>query len=299
MPQVDYNFKKTFDVAYQIDYCRKNKDKLTPQSAVNFLKSLDTDFNDTILVIGAAFGFVVEEWIKQGYKNVFALDTSAWIQQEKKNNATVEIYNIDITSTIGKQEAKALIDGAKFNWAISENVLTILSDKECVILTNSMRTLSKNVVHLVQCKSEKQEKRFPHNWKSKEEWELFLPNTTIVDLNDLIMPYFGGTMKVKIESILHDNDQIVVEYIDPYGHENARIALGIPAPITAEKLKTSLANHGPAIMDRFVKKHERVTNPIEFNIEEVNALIGTTIEVELPEPPEPKEKKTPIKNEIY
>lgn len=86
-------------------------------------------------------------------------------------------------------------------------------------------------------------------------------------------------MQVYIESIDIDTGTMVVEYTDPYGIRNIRLALNIKYPIVQEDIIKDIRLHIPT--EQFeLANSKRVIATNQDTIDFVEEFVGTTIEVE-------------------
>ena len=188
-----YNF--TGDYYNQIypgllSYTRENKNVLVQLEDQILLKNaLGIQPGESILIIGAGFGWRVEDLVTLGLGPICATDTSAWIQENVQTEANpgIIIYNLDINDAIDRDAIKAVLNlGAsdKFKWGITEDVLPCLTDQECIEMSNNMRTICESVVHYVSIPNKLNTPEFnptlSHNFKIGPDWKNLLPNDTII-----------------------------------------------------------------------------------------------------------------------
>lgn len=88
--------------------------------------------------------------------------------------------------------------------------------------------------------------------------------------------------KAKIESINIHNKQMVVEYFDPHGHANIRLAISFKFNSSPEELRQLIIDSTPHT--RFHAKNEEMTAIKENNIDysDIEAMVDTSMEYELP-----------------
>lgn len=123
-----------------------------------------------ILLVGAGFGWVAEDWIREGLGPICAVDTSQWIQSRKIIESQIPIYPYDVNDVSDQILIKQTI-GCDIEWCITEDMISCLSDEECVILCKNLRQLGRRVAHIISPTTD----RLPqHNYKTKEEWKTFL-----------------------------------------------------------------------------------------------------------------------------
>ena len=131
---------------------------------------------DRILVIGSAFGFLVEVAHDAGYPNVWCNDGSAWIQSEwsKEARDDVGVLFADIRDL---PDFTDLTGGNVFDWIITEDILTSYTVNEMAgILDSCERYLAsghplKNIIHLVSLHGAPL-----FTIMSLEEWEAVRPS---------------------------------------------------------------------------------------------------------------------------
>lgn len=133
----------------------------------SLLKALDIQPNQSIVIIGAGFGWVAEDWIKAGYGPIVCVDNSTWIHANKKDNAVLEI--IDADGADPTQVDKILAGLGKADWCISEDVLGLKSDADAKILSDNMKLIGNSIAHWCSPNL-----NTPLNTRSPEEWKEFL-----------------------------------------------------------------------------------------------------------------------------
>lgn len=111
-----------------------------------------------IAIIRSEFGWIAEEFVAQGYGpiadgtaagRIVCVDTSTWIQSAKGSNATLNIVNSDVNGATGRRAIRQQLgsNNQVIDWAISYEVLPMLSDAECAPFASAIRALATNVVH--------------------------------------------------------------------------------------------------------------------------------------------------------
>lgn len=191
MPLVDSNLAATWDSLYgaqqigesgeYVHYDRRIRDRITGGLAAKLIAALNLQPGQSIGIIGAAFGWVAEDLFAAGLSPIVAVDTSAWIQANKTQHATVTILNEDGTTNASRgriRQALGLTGNNRATWAISEDVLPVLSDAEAQTLDSNMRLIATNVAHLVSEVTPSGDPRL--NWKTIAQWKSLLPNAVIV-----------------------------------------------------------------------------------------------------------------------
>jgi hypothetical protein len=177
MPLLDFDQKETWDSLYScvIDGVTYHFEKAGKQEYFGndhwaLLKAINPSKDQKIIIIGAAFGWVAEDWINSGY-TVLAVDTSTWIHQNKASNSLIDVLNADCLTSDGRN----LIGTGDI--VISEDVFPCLSDQECVNLSSAMHLIAPRVYHWVSTGSG----YLNLNWKTREEWKALLPNDSFIE----------------------------------------------------------------------------------------------------------------------
>lgn len=185
MPLVEFN-KAYYDTCYQFceqGYTRAEKFRVLHNiDHIVFKNALQLQPGDSILIIGAGFGWQAEEWINMGLGPICAVDTAQWIQDNKATESVIPIYDFDITTQAGKDQAKSILGitgNNKIKWAITEDMIVCLSDAECLLLASSLREIAETVVHYTTVPTNFNTV-IPHNWKSIADWKTFLSPDLIV-----------------------------------------------------------------------------------------------------------------------
>lgn len=126
-------------------YRRAGKDGIHNSVENEMLRSaLSLQGGQRVLLIGAAYGWVAEDWQAAGI-NAVAVDTSTYIQATKAENAVVDVLDFDVMTDAGLQAAKTL---GPWDWVITEDLLPCLSDDEVNTLAVNLRQLGR-VAHWV------------------------------------------------------------------------------------------------------------------------------------------------------
>ena len=200
MPLVDFNDPALWDGGptslyrdgFGRGYVREAKETYIGDDAQRLREALDIKPGQSIILVGAAFGWMAEDWEDAGLGPIVALDTSRWIL-DRLEHAARPIINEDIgnhaavTKALGKTRA---------TWCISEDLIAALSDDEAVALAKRMRPMAEHVVHWTSCGI----RRGPNpmegvegewagdprlNWKTLEDWKELLAPDTVVARNEM------------------------------------------------------------------------------------------------------------------
>ncbi len=153
--------------------------------ATHIVNHLQLPQNSKILVVGCAFGFLMEQLQKIGMVP-YGLDNSNYIHQQvnmPKNpqKLVFPIHDIDATSNTFVQQVQSKMGLSQFDCVITEDVLTshdtftsILNNCEAVL--NPIKS-KKHIVHLVDLTSGEMFTR-----KTPEHWVAVQPNHTWTDI---------------------------------------------------------------------------------------------------------------------
>jgi len=189
MPRADSHQNEVWDSLYrayvggeEVHYDRRAMETFIgrdPERLIEVLVPYGLLPEHRIALIGSAFGWVGEQFIELGYPLVTCIDTSTWVHDNKAVHAILPIENVDISipqsrSTLGS-----------FDWAISEDVLPILTDEEAAELSLSMRALAPNVVHWLQALIPGGDQDARLNWKSGEDWKAIVAPDLVVVRNEI------------------------------------------------------------------------------------------------------------------
>lgn len=114
--------------------------------------------SDRVLIVGAAFGFLIEAFRDSGYLNVWGIDNSPYVSAQKgiEMRGDVVVVEDDVR---GGGRVKAAFRSATgddvFTWVITDDVATCYADADVVQLAPVLETLlenglpASNVVHVV------------------------------------------------------------------------------------------------------------------------------------------------------
>ena len=188
---INYNLASAYDEAgYSMfgGYLVENKEIIW-QSArhAELLPQLNILPNETVLIIGAGFGWIAEKWQAQGIGPICAVDTSQWIQSEKAQNANIEIYDFDITDYSTHTSIKQVLGlqpSDKIDWCITEDFFTEITDQSCLDIAAVLRSIGNHVVHYITKKPAEELLTIPEfairNYKTEEEWNALLSSDRII-----------------------------------------------------------------------------------------------------------------------
>jgi hypothetical protein len=149
--------------------------------AENIVAGLNMPIGSKVLVIGCAFGYLMEE-LGNKRMNVWGCDTSPYIHLNTDTESTYPIYNVDVTSETFVQEIREQTGIQYFDYIITEDVLTsydyyndIFSNVESVLNVNKSL---KNIIHIVDTKCGS-----PFIGQSLVEWNTVNENHSWLDGN--------------------------------------------------------------------------------------------------------------------
>jgi hypothetical protein len=137
----------------------------------------------TIAILGAGYGWSVEEFLAAGYTNVIACDTSAVIQGNKAVNAVVTIHNEGGSTNNSKRTIRQLLgrgQNQKIDWAITEDILPCFTDAEITQYAPHLRDIATNVAHWVSPTFEGAVHTLDLNWKTIDQWKALMSPDWIV-----------------------------------------------------------------------------------------------------------------------
>jgi hypothetical protein len=86
----------------------------------------------------------------------------------------------------------------------------------------------------------------------------------------------------KIESIDIESRQIVVEYFDPHGNKNLRVALSFKFDATSEEIKQLIINNTPHKFFHDTNEEIKAIKKNKIDHEQLKTLIGESLEYRLP-----------------
>ena len=191
MTTINYNLKSTYDNAgYSMfgGYLAENKEIIWQSAGhTKLLPQLNISPGQTVLIIGAGFGWIAEKWQAQGIGPICAVDTSQWIQSEKAQNANIEIYDFDITDYSTHDSIKQVLGlqpSDKIDWCITEDFFTEVSDQDCLNIALALRNIGNHVVHYITKKPAEELLTITEfairNYKTEEEWNGLLSSDRII-----------------------------------------------------------------------------------------------------------------------
>lgn len=147
-------------------------------NAAGLIAALGITAAHKICLIGAGFGWLSKDIADLSGCVVAAVDTSAYIQSGKAANADITILNADVSAGSGRaqvRQALGLTGQQKASFTITEDVLPILTDAECVQLSGWLHDFSTVVAHWVTLKDQGGVQDPRLNWKTAAEWKALLP----------------------------------------------------------------------------------------------------------------------------
>lgn len=178
-------------VTYGREWAKKFWDPRGDTPPRKWVKRMDTLRNvvskDRILVVGCAFGFLLERFLDDGFTEVWGTDTSDWIHsnlQEARDDIRDRIFKKDPQDSDAGQFFKDKTGQARFTWVITEEVLSSYEDDELTPILNGCEDLVKGnrpdrVVHIADTPGTSNP---TYNLKTPEEWEAIRPDHTWVTM---------------------------------------------------------------------------------------------------------------------
>jgi len=161
-----------------------------PREAQGIIAALGINSTHRICVLGAGYGWIANAIAQQSGCVVAAVDTSTYIQSGKAANADVEILNADVRAGSGRaavRQALGITGQTKASFTITEDLLTILTDAECVQLSGFLHDFSTVVVHWVTLLDQGGNQDPRLNWKSVAAWKALLPADLFVQRSGTVV----------------------------------------------------------------------------------------------------------------
>lgn len=172
-----------------VGYERSVKDHILGNDHLMLKQALGIQPGQSIVLLGAGFGWVAEGWAALGLGPIAAADNSTFIQGNKTGNAVVPILNEDGSTNASRgriRQALGLTGGNLATWCISEDVLPIMSDAEARTFASRMRLIGTNVAHWISVGA----RRFDNpnvwagdarlNWKTLADWKALVTPDRVV-----------------------------------------------------------------------------------------------------------------------
>lgn len=148
--------------------------------------------NDRVLVVGAAFGFLIEAAKEAGYPNVWGLDNSPDVEARKGVEAApgIIIVNADVRGIGGqvRNTLRQLTGDDQFDWVITEDMASCYSDAEVQSMAPLLENLlfagrpASNVIHVTSCLREGETRSdLLLTWHTLAEWRALVPSHSWAD----------------------------------------------------------------------------------------------------------------------
>lgn len=154
----------------------------------HLLDNFSIDTNHRVLVVGAAFGFLIEEAHRAGYNNVWGLDSSPHCEADPNGEKapTVDIIwrSIRAPQATLESDFQTVTGATRFRWIIVEDVDTSKTDTVVGEIAAACELYlqptvdSDHVIHMVTPISQggSANPTYPDmNWKTLENWKLLVP----------------------------------------------------------------------------------------------------------------------------
>lgn len=150
----------------------------------------------SILIVGAGFGWSMEYLISLGYSDVYAQDTSAWIQAEKGNvnprdgqpNSTApgRIHGNGLNNAGQRRQLVRETLDREYDVIVSERVMSSLSDAEAAqasgwVHENDILQPGGVVVHIEVDSTGAGDPGY--NWHTLDDWKALIPADVWVSSN--------------------------------------------------------------------------------------------------------------------
>lgn len=175
----------------------------------------------TIVIVGAAFGWTVEALEALGYTSVVGTDISTYVHTEKaateeadieaaitvagldpstgegaalkarffdggnRTRTSRSVLDEDGTTNTSRKNIKSALglgNGDTIDWAITEGVLSSLSDLEAQALSEDAHLYAANIAHFVHTPSAIGVNKPGFSWKTLAEWKVLIPADIFVDI---------------------------------------------------------------------------------------------------------------------
>lgn len=137
----------------------------------------------TILVVGCAWGYVVQDLLALG-RNVWGIEASHWAVSmayvKVDGEAARRVVFGDATQSSSMDYAAAQASVGRFDVAVTDDILPVLTDGEIQKCVDECRRIAKNVIHCVTPKPN-DPVELDLNWKTIEEWRALLTPDPVRD----------------------------------------------------------------------------------------------------------------------
>lgn len=201
----------------KVGYTRAGVYRFNRYNAGKLVELFNWPLDTAIVFVGAGFAWTAEVLeTEYGYTNILGIDTSSWIQdnqdlsEEADLNESITAVGLDPSTGEGLAVKNNIFDGGNrrrasrpvkdedgrnngsrnrirnalggtIDLAITENVLSTLSDAEVLQLSDIMNQFATTAIHL---DTEPQDNQDPaYNWHTIDEYKIMLPGDTIVSVN--------------------------------------------------------------------------------------------------------------------
>jgi len=183
--------------------------------ARKFMSVLRLTSNDSVLVVGAGFGWT-GECLAQEVPGIAVVNTdnSPWVHSVKGDPETQDIeaaiaatgfekadpryakalaqlddglprsrMTIENEDSLTKASRTRLLSAGSYTHAVTEDVMPWLSDAEAVTLDAAMHLMGATVTHMITPLIDLTRQDPTSNWKSLIDWKRLLPNSNITGTN--------------------------------------------------------------------------------------------------------------------
>lgn len=208
MPRIDWSQASAWDtyygatvngqrVSYGRDWAYMEADGFTPEQSgtaqrrdfliANAMPGLTQA--DRILIGGCGFGYLIDRFHAAGYPNVWGIDNSTHIENNKNAQAVGDTVWVNDTFTGGGRllnKLRQLTGDDTFDWIITESVLESYNDNEIAPLLNACETVLASgrplsaIIHYVFVPPFSPAAQGVFNEKTIDQWNAVRPSHTWV-----------------------------------------------------------------------------------------------------------------------
>lgn len=225
---LDWNLEETWRSAYavtgyKLGYCRYGMMPYAKVSAKGVSETLELQGAESIILLGAGFGWTAEELLKlHPALNIVCVDNSVWIQTNKDlpqtsmyleglSNANIppdskegkrvlaemddggpaarlSILNEDLATAASRNRVLVALGTSKADWVISELVMDACTDADCRKIAANMNQVADRCAHYIVNSEGLYTHDSGYNFKSRAAWKGFIVSQghqehLIIDVN--------------------------------------------------------------------------------------------------------------------
>lgn len=192
MPLVDTDLEQTWNELYTGGFIRANKEAILGSRGLppgqgdhwRLAKALNLQPGQSIVIMGAGFGWVAEDWVAGGLGQISCVDNSAYIHSNKNEHAVVPLHNENGQTQASRARIRQTLNlqgQVRADWCISEDVLPVLSDAEASQFIASMRLIGATAAHWVSISVNPANSDPRLNWKTLEQWKAIVAPDLVVE----------------------------------------------------------------------------------------------------------------------